>query len=324
MEIKDIVYGSVNITDKVLIELIKSRPVQRLKKIKQAGATPYAIKKRDTTRYEHSIGVMLLLRRLNAPLEEQIAGLMHDIPHTAFSHVADFVFSDKNHEFHEKFHEHIIKNSEIPSILKKYGLDIKRLTSEENFHLLEKKLPDLCADRIDYTLRDMIVYKGRSKMIDVYLSNFTVKNNEIIMNNGAAAKSFAEYYIKADKFLWSNPLEVALYQILADAIKIGLKNKIISKKDLFQDDDFVYGKLKSSKNKKILKRLSMLNPNIRVIDNPKDYHFYTRNKLRYIDPKFLDVDGSIRKVSEAYPLFKDILKEHKKKIERGYFVKILP
>lgn len=324
MEIKDIVYGNIKINDKVLIELIKSKPIQRLKGIKQAGATPYAIKNRNTTRYEHSIGVMLLLKKLNASLEEQIAGLMHDIPHTAFSHVVDFVFLDKKHEFHEKFHKQIINNSEIPFILKKHGLNIKRLTNEDNFPLLEKNLPDLCADRIDYTLRDMVVYSGRSKMVDVYLSSFIVKNNEIIIKDGPAARSFAEYYLKADELLWSNPLEVALYQILADAIKIGLKEKIISKKDLFQDDDFVYGKLKSSKNKEISKKLSMLNPNIRLIEDSNDYHFYTKNKLRYIDPKFLDANGSIRRVSEIYPKFKEILEKHRKRMERGYFVKIIP
>lgn len=324
MEIKDIVYGSVKINDRVLTELIKSKPIQRLKGIKQAGATPYAIKNRNTTRYEHSIGVMLLLKKLNATLEEQIAGLMHDIPHTAFSHVVDFVFSDEKHEFHERFHKQIIKNSEIPLILKRHGFDIKRLTNEDNFTLLEKKLPDLCADRIDYTLRDMIVYRGRSKMIDVYLSSFTVKNDEIIMKTGPAAKSFAEYYLKADECLWSNPIEVALYQILADAIKIGLKKKAISKKDLFQDDDFVYDKLKRSKDKEIMKMLGMLNPHIRIVEDSNEYHFYTKNKLRYIDPKFLGADGSIRRVSEIYPKFKEKLEEHKRKMERGYFVKILP
>jgi HD superfamily phosphohydrolase len=34
---------------------------------------------------------MLLVRRLGASLEEQIAALLHDVSHTAFSHVIDSV-----------------------------------------------------------------------------------------------------------------------------------------------------------------------------------------------------------------------------------------
>jgi len=158
MIINDRIYGSIEITEPVLIELINSKPLQRLKGINQAGASKYVLPEKILTRYEHSVGVMVLLRKLGASLEEQIAGLMHDIPHTAFSHVIDFVFQDENHEFHEKFHASIIKNSEIPAILKKHGFSLKRLLDEHNFKLLERKIPGLCADRIDYTLRDMTAY----------------------------------------------------------------------------------------------------------------------------------------------------------------------
>jgi len=83
---------------------------------------------------------MLLLKKLGASLEEQIAGLLHDIPHTAFSHTIDFVFPNKDHNFHERFHEKIIKESEIPEILERYGFVLERLLNEHNFPLLEKKL----------------------------------------------------------------------------------------------------------------------------------------------------------------------------------------
>jgi len=156
MNINDRVYGINIIQEPVLIELINSKPIQRLKGINQAGASQYAIEGKTVTRYEHSLGVMILLKKLGASIEEQIAGLLHDIPHTAFSHVIDFVFKDTNpnHEFHEKFHKKIILQSEIPTILKKFNfVDIDRILDEHNFSLLEKSLPDLCADRIDYTLR---------------------------------------------------------------------------------------------------------------------------------------------------------------------------
>ena len=47
------------------------------------------------TRYEHSVGVMLLARRVGGGLREQVAALLHDVSHTAFSHVIDHVFHDQ-------------------------------------------------------------------------------------------------------------------------------------------------------------------------------------------------------------------------------------
>jgi HD superfamily phosphohydrolase len=325
INIDDRVYGKTTIIEPVLIELINSKPLQRLKGINQAGASQYAIEGKTVTRYEHSLGVMTLLKKLNASVEEQIAGLLHDIPHTAFSHVIDFVFKEKdfNHEFHEKFHEEIILKSEIPAILKRFNFDIDRILNENNFPLLERSLPDLCADRIDCTLRDMIASEGFSDKVNKYISSFIVKNNEIIILGGPIVKSFSEDYLKMDEEKWSHPLEVALFQILADAIKIALDEEILSKEVLFEDDLSVYTKLKESGNQSILKKLDMLNPNLKIIDDPNDFHFHSRNKLRYINPKFLNSDDSIHRVTDRFKDFADKLAKHEEWIKKGNFVKII-
>ncbi len=38
---------------------------------------------------------MMLVNRLGGSLEEQIAALLHDVSHTAFSHVIDYVLEQK-------------------------------------------------------------------------------------------------------------------------------------------------------------------------------------------------------------------------------------
>ena len=155
MKITDRVHGIIEIDDPLIAELIESSPVQRLKKINQNGAQVYLDPTRNTNRFEHSVGVWHLLRKFGADRSEQVAGLLHDTPHTAFSHVIDFVFPNDEHNFHEKFTEKIILNSEVPEILKKHGLKVEDVLATENFHLLEADLPDLSADRIDYFLRDI-------------------------------------------------------------------------------------------------------------------------------------------------------------------------
>lgn len=121
MIIHDSLYGNANIQSSILFDLIRSKPMQRLKNINQAGISGYIIPWKKVSRLDHSIGVMILLKTFSANLKEQIAGLIHDVSHTAFSHVADFVFPNADHEFHEWHYKRFVLRTEIALILKKYN-----------------------------------------------------------------------------------------------------------------------------------------------------------------------------------------------------------
>lgn len=106
MQINDKIYGTFEITDPLAKEIIKTKAMQRLKGICQYTTLCFIYPECDTTRFEHCLGVYFLLKKLNAPYEEQIAGLIHDIAHTAYSHLIDFVYNQgSTQEVHEEFHE---------------------------------------------------------------------------------------------------------------------------------------------------------------------------------------------------------------------------
>ena len=86
------IYGDVEITEPVFIALLQSPVLERLKKVTQGGPTDIAFPDTAFTRYDHSVGVAVLLRLFNAPLQEQLAGLVHDVSHTAFSHLGDLIY----------------------------------------------------------------------------------------------------------------------------------------------------------------------------------------------------------------------------------------
>jgi uncharacterized protein len=322
MDIVDRVYGDCVVDEPVLVELIASNPVQRLNGISQSGATRY-FADRKVTRYEHCVGVMLLLRKLGASVEEQIAGLLHDVPHTAFSHVIDYVFTEMNetHEWHEQFLEKILRDSDIPQILLRYGYSMERILDERNFPLLERKLPDLCADRIDYTLRDHASIHGMSGMLRSIYGGLMVCKDEILVKDEESARALAETYLSMELAVWSNPREVAGFQVLADAIRIGLEKGILKEDDLFHDDRFVYSKLQGSDDVRIQHNLAMLNPRFQVVEDPLHYDMHCRIKLRYVDPKF--IDGSVVRASERYPELSKRLDAHKRRAELGLYLRIV-
>ena len=159
---KDIIHGEVEISEPVILELIDSPSIQRLKGIDQAGYSEPYFPNTKHNRFEHSMGDYLLLRKYGAPIEEQINGLIHDVSHSAFSHCIDYVLasgSQKNHDLQDNIFVDFVLKTEIPSILRKYDFDIDYILDEKNFPLQERDLPDLCADRIDYSLRTAIVFK---------------------------------------------------------------------------------------------------------------------------------------------------------------------
>ena len=108
MKYIDRVYGEFEITEPVILELINSASLQRLKDVDQAGYRPLWVKpdvdtgEYDHSRFAHSVGVYLLLRKYGVSLEEQIAGLIHDISHSAFSHCIDYILNSGS----EKKHDH--------------------------------------------------------------------------------------------------------------------------------------------------------------------------------------------------------------------------
>ena len=101
MRWEDRVYGTVTIDDPGIIALMARPTFQRLRGVRQAGPSALAFTFKTVTRHEHSLGVYLLLRRLGARREEQIAGLLHDLSHTAFSHAVDFLFDSEEQDHHE-------------------------------------------------------------------------------------------------------------------------------------------------------------------------------------------------------------------------------
>ncbi|MEW6723088.1 MAG: HD domain-containing protein, partial [Candidatus Micrarchaeota archaeon] len=149
MRVADGLYGEFEIGEPVLAALIRSPDVQRLKGIAQYGIPYDYYPVPGFSRFDHSLGVMLLLRRLGASIEEQAAGLLHDISHTAFSHVTDYVFTEDGGNHQDERHLAYFYATGLPAVLEKFGMDPWRVAMTDLHPLLEREAPDLCADRID-------------------------------------------------------------------------------------------------------------------------------------------------------------------------------
>ncbi len=290
--IHDPVYGDATFTEPLFIDLYHADAVQRLTAIYQGGITAFIKPERATTRLDHCLGVAALLRRLGADPVEQAAGLLHDVPHTAFSHVVDFVFPNHAHTYHEEHREALLEGSEIPALCARHGLDWRYVSDAENFALLEQPLPQLCADRLDYFLRDGTVDVGTFSAGDAQslLAHLRVWEGQIVVDNLEAARWLGEQFIRLDDVCWCSVQEVGWYAIMAEALRAALELGVIAEADFSGTDAVLFERLRAADAPAIQRWLRLLRRDVDFVRDPAHPDLFALPKVRAVDPPVL-LDG---------------------------------
>ncbi len=303
MNYSDSIYGPVEINEPVLIDLMMTQAMQRLRGVLQHGITALIGLTQPVTRFDHSVGVMLLVRRLHAHAErnatkskhardslaEQIAALLHDVSHTAFSHVIDYVVDGHDTQsYHEEWKEAHLAASDVPEVLARQGYDWRAFLREEDYPLLEQPAPRLCADRLDYFLRDSRDL-GLSTLdqIRTALDHLIVFDGRIGVNDLQIGRWLAYTFIAADKASWANFREVGLYEVTARAIKAAMLIGAISVDDFWGTDDQLWRKLHAIDDAEVQQQLRLISSATGFEWDEVNPTFRVSTKLRTIDPEVL-------------------------------------
>jgi HD superfamily phosphohydrolase len=289
MRYLDSIYGEVDVQESVLFDLMLSQAMQRLRGVLQHGITALIGITQPVTRFEHSVGVMLLVRKLSGSLEEQIAALLHDVSHTAFSHVIDYVVDGHDSQsYHEEWKEAHLLNSDVPEVLARHGYAWHDFLHEEGYALLEQPAPRLCADRLDYFLRDSRdLGLSLPDQIHLALDHLVVHDGRIGIDDIEVARWLAYTYIAADKASWANFREVGLYEVTARAIKTALQVGAITEDDFWGTDEELWRKLHAIDQPDVQRQLALISPAARFEWDEADPTFRVSTKLRTIDPDVL-------------------------------------
>lgn len=324
MNYNDRVYGNFSIDEAVIIELLHSSTLQRLKNISQVGYFESFFPGSYHTRFEHSVGDYYLLKHFKASLEEQIAGLIHDVSHSAFSHCIDYIGTlegQKNQTHQDSIFENFVKNSEIPSILQKHSLDLEYILDDSHFPLKETNIPDLCTDRMDYILRAGVIYKViGTKEVQYFMDNITATEGKWIFKNYESALWFAEFFSKISDVYFSNIQSAVMLSTVGAYLKRGLEKKYITMDDIYTTDTEVLEKMKPfhATDADLQLLFERMNNKIAYENNPQDYTAHVFCKSRVVDPLFFQ-GSEVKRVSEVNPEWKEKMERSKKPKE--YFLK---
>ncbi|XP_061082061.1 deoxynucleoside triphosphate triphosphohydrolase SAMHD1-like [Conger conger] len=142
----DPIHGCIELHP-LLVSIIDTPQFQRLRHLKQLGATDFVYPGACHTRFEHSIGVCYLAGELMNALKQrqpelnitendilcvQIAGLCHDLGHGPFSHMFDGMFIPRarpglgwEHETASvKMLDHLIEVNGLEPVMTRHGLNL--------------------------------------------------------------------------------------------------------------------------------------------------------------------------------------------------------
>lgn len=322
----DKVFGEFSIDEPVLIELIESSTLQRLKNISNAGYYEAFFPGSYHTRFEHSVGDMYLLMHFGAPVEEQIAGLIHDVSHSAFSHCIDYIGESegqKNQSHQDNMFEDFVRTSKIPAILQKHGFDLNYILDDSHFPLKETDLPDLCTDRMDYSLRGGIMHgEITQNEVKYFLENITATNGRWIFKNFESASWYAKLFLKVSSTYFSSIESAVMLSCVGAYLKHGLTQKYITMDDIYVDDVHVLAKMKpfhktDTELNYLFERMSNKVP---YKNNPEKFSSHVFCKSRVVDPLFFD-RSEVKRVSEVDEEWKQTLIQESHPKE--YFIQFL-
>lgn len=166
---RDPVHGLIEFRgseDRAISDLLDTRAMQRLRRIKQMGFAWLVYPGAEHSRFGHALGAFHVAQRVitqlrldgSLALHLKVAALLHDIGHGPFSHAWEHVFAGANHEHWgarivvedlELRHRLESLESGLPETLRSFW------TKAYRPHFARKLVSSqLDVDRLDYLLRD--------------------------------------------------------------------------------------------------------------------------------------------------------------------------
>ncbi|WKF85280.1 HD domain-containing protein [Lacticaseibacillus pantheris] len=175
---RDPVHNYIHVQDRVILDLINSPEMQRLRRIHQLGVSSIVFQGAEHTRFTHSLGVYEIAREIcdnfaaNYPSQRPddglwdnserlltlCAALLHDIGHGAYSHTFEHIFNTN----HEDITREIITSptTRVNAILRRVSPDFPAQVASvidhhyPNPQVVQMISSQIDADRMDYLLRD--------------------------------------------------------------------------------------------------------------------------------------------------------------------------
>lgn len=193
------------------------------------------------SRLDHSVGVALIIWNFTKDKTQTIAGLLHDVSTTVFSHVSDFRKGDAltQTSTEEPTTKMILSDSALCKLLESDGIEPKDVVDYHLYPIADNEIPSLSADRLEYMYPSGLALDGSwtfEEIAKTYNDLIILKNEENKEELGFKTIEMAELYCK--KFCMIGHI----LQLNENKLSLQLLSQIMSKAvelDVLQEEDFM-------------------------------------------------------------------------------------
>lgn len=191
------------------------------------------------SRYDHSLGVALIVWHFTRDKAQTLAGLLHDISTPVFSHVADFRKGDAlKQEATEEDNAAIVKRDKaLAALLKADGLTPEQVADYHQYPVADNEIPQLSADRLEYMFPSGLALDGSwtfDEIERVYNDLAVLENEdgqpELGFRTIAAAEEYTLHFCLIGHILQLNENKLCL-QLLAEVVKEAIALGLLTEED---------------------------------------------------------------------------------------------
>lgn len=250
-----------------------------------AGIGPYS-------RYDHSLGVALIVWHFTGDRKQALAGLFHDIGTPVFAHVVDFLNGDhlRQESTEAGTAERITASPELCALLERYGLTVEQAADYHRYPIADNPSPALSADRLEYTLGNALNYgfadmgQLRGFYEDLTVGEDEAGRPELVFSTPETAAAFTRTALRNARVYVADEDRFAM-QSLADLLRLALDQGVLRREELWGTEGPVIQKLAADPVcGPVWRRFCGWSRILRSAECPGDGWLRVDAKKRWIDP----------------------------------------
>lgn len=277
-------------------------PVMRLRDVGmncgcEYTAFPRFVKIGPYSRYDHSLGVALIVWHFTKRKEQTLAGLFHDLATPVFAHVVDFLNGDhlRQESTEAGTRECIAGSPELMEGLAELGLTVDQVADYHRYPIADNDAPALSADRLEYTLGNLLNYGfADRKTVSAFYQDLAVGTDEqgreeLAFRTPEIAEAFTAAALQNSRVYVADEDRLAM-QMLADLLQTALRRGVLQREDLWKTEPWVIRQLETDAVcRETWRRFCRSCRVVRSEVRPLDGHVWRQvdAKKRWVDPLVL-------------------------------------
>lgn len=264
------------------------------------GLSPYS-------RFQHSVGVGLIVWHFTRNEAQAAAGLLHDVSTPVFAHVVDFLNGDHlTQTSTEDGTAALIAGSpEIRRVLVAHGLTPDLVSDYHRYPIADNDSPRLSADRLEYTLGNAVNYgfitiaQARTFYRDLIVVLNEDDMPELAFRTKNTASAFTAAALRCARVYVADEDRFAM-EALADLLRQALDRGVLDRTDLMRTEPAVIARLRADPVcGPLWRRFRSFARLRRSAERPAQGDcFQVSAKLRWVDPLLAGV-GRVSRWDEA-------------------------